>query len=219
MTKLPKPSSAEASAGMDGDAQGGNGCARLLPGKSTAPDRAAFHSPRIPAQANGSTLRRVKRLFLSPQQNTPQRFAPPAPHVDKTVPTKRTPATPSRQQIRPQSRPAKRAPGQLSTNFSCFDSALRSIHAGFGRSDDFLSDLNLHRCAGCPRLASRAGTAQSSGTAAANPAASRNARTTHAPHPSHQQPHPKSRPAGNPEASYPQIFPVSIARYATFLNG
>ena len=54
-------------------------------------------------------------------------------------------------------------------DFSCFDSALRSIHAVFGRSDDFLSDSNLHRCAGCPRLASRAGTAQSSGTATAAP--------------------------------------------------
>ena len=180
MTKLPKPSSAEASAGMDGDAQGGNGCARLLPGKSTAPDRAAFHSLRIPAQANGSTLQRVKRLFLSPQLRNVLPHQPRT-SIKPSPPNARLPI-PSRQQIHPQSRPAKRAPGQLSTNFSCFDSALRSIHTGFGRSDDFLSDSSLHRCADCPRPASQAGTAQSS-DGPANPAAPQNARAIHAPIP------------------------------------
>ena len=184
MTKLPKPSSAEASAGMDGAAQGGNGCAHAFSQANPPPltvrhfIRCAFPRRQTAALSSGS------KGFSYPRNKTPRNVLPHQPRtsIKPSPPNARLPI-PSRQQIRPKSRPAKRAPGQLSTNFSCFDSALRSIHAGFRRSDDFLSDSSLHRCADCPRPASQAGTAQSSDGPAANPAAPQNARAIHAPIP------------------------------------
>ena len=107
--------------------------------------RHAFPRRQTAALSGGS------KGFSYPRNKTPRNVLPHQPRtsIKPSPPNARLPI-PSRQQIRPQSRPAKRAPGQLSTNFSCFDSALRSIHAGFRRSDDFLSDSSLHRCADCP---------------------------------------------------------------------
>ena len=77
MTKLPKPSNAEAFAGMDGDAQGGNGYARAFSQANPPPltvrhfIRCAFPRRQTAALSSGS------KGFSYPR--SPATFCPTSP--------------------------------------------------------------------------------------------------------------------------------------------